>query len=574
MATPAVHGFHAANMEDERRRVMLRIANGTKASSPKVISYRRQHPDYKGMVDNSTGSRTSTFFNTTNQRDLPFAQMTGGVLKNFKFAKALLDQRAKSSAELDALREGVPPTESPLLELSEVESRSLELNNLIQQLQDFVEVGDVPSSFVIELKNILRLYVALMPTFTQQQLADFQEMFNELYDDLDNILQEDPDDKSASQTARFINQLFDLTREFARYATSTIEEKKLAAAEILKRIFKLTAKGLRVPNLMPVPRTGSADPLSRTISRQDDEDDDQDDSRAIRASALNGEGDVIAESFGMRPDIVSRAFSTANTEVMPDVDVAALQNSAGRMMRMSDPHSSSLQSAHGPQHRLEREGHHNMGRIDEREESRSMLGAHSTNAATVSSSLTSASDEVAPPPEDEEMFRSISARLPEGYSLEYTSRPTLRGQRLNQWMIRTPKGARSTAIPQGPILPLFPSEKADPVFRDTPNYLARATGRMGIPVTEAGENKMRFMTSQDAATELEAALQIKANHEPLYLALMAAPRSVGAVGETSKALRTKIMASLNNQYRDKSGREKDVIIARRVRDAVQSLKKK
>jgi hypothetical protein len=93
-------------------------------------------------------------------------------------------------------------------------------------------------------------------------------------------------------------------------------------------------------------------------------------------------------------------------------------------------------------------------------------------------------------------------------------------------------------------------------------------------MVELGENKARFMTAQDAATELEAALQTKANHEPLYLALMAAPRSIGAVGETSKSLRTKIMASLNNQYRDKTGKEKDVIIARRVRDAMQSLKKK
>ena len=120
-------------MDDERRRVMLRIANGTKASSPQIISQRRQNPQYKGLPDNSTGSRTTTFFNTTNQRDLPFAQMTGGVLKDFKFAKALLDQRAKSSAALDALREGIPPTESPILELSDVESRSLELNNLLQQ---------------------------------------------------------------------------------------------------------------------------------------------------------------------------------------------------------------------------------------------------------------------------------------------------------------------------------------------------------------------------------------------------------------------------------------------------------
>jgi hypothetical protein len=177
-----------------------------------------------------------------------------------------------------------------------------------------VEVGDVPSSFVVELKNILRLYVALLPSFTDKQLADFTELFDNIDEELQTLLSVRPGNKPNAQTKRFMEQLFDLTREFAAYANSSLKEKKLAAAEILKRIFNVTPKGLRVPALS-MTRVGSVDPLSRTMAAQDDEDDDDDDARrAIRASYEGNMGDAVAESFGVNPDVVRRAFSTANAQ--------------------------------------------------------------------------------------------------------------------------------------------------------------------------------------------------------------------------------------------------------------------
>ena len=136
MASAAVLAFHAANQADERRRVALRIANGTKASSPQIISARHQDPSFKGLPDNSTGSRNAPFFVNTNQRGHPFDGIVGGVIKDYRFARELLDRRAKSSAELQALKEGMPlqpETPGPLLSLSPEDSRSLELNQLLQQ---------------------------------------------------------------------------------------------------------------------------------------------------------------------------------------------------------------------------------------------------------------------------------------------------------------------------------------------------------------------------------------------------------------------------------------------------------
>lgn len=361
MATPAVHGFHKANMEDERRRVMLRIANGTKASSPKIISQRRQHPQYKGMVDNSTGSRTSPFFNNTNQRDCPFASLTGGVIKDYKFARALLDQRAKSTAELDALREGMPPAESPLLELSDVESRSLELNNFLQQLQDFVEVGDVPSSFVPDLKNILRLYIALIPTFSQDQISEFMDVFNDLVGQLDDLLDDSPNNKANQQTREFIDKLFNFTREFARFANEPLKEKKLAAAEILKRVFKISFKGLRVPqiNLAP-PRTG-LNPIQMAIQRQEDEDDD--DGGGVALEAVLDENIDDAANTSLLDPRLSQA-TLANLLATYSENRSASSTAPLREQRTSATHVDRLSSA------------------DDR------MASSSSNAATVDSSLT------------------------------------------------------------------------------------------------------------------------------------------------------------------------------------------
>ena len=360
MATPAVHGFHKANMEDERRRVMLRIANGTKASSPKIISQRRQHPQYKGMVDNSTGSRTSPFFNNTNQRDCPFASLTGGVIKDYKFARALLDQRAKSSAELDALREGMPPAESPLLELSDVESRSLELNNFLQQLQDFVEVGDVPSSFVPDLKNILRLYIALIPTFTQDQISEFMDVFNDLVGQLDDLLDDSPNNKANQQTREFIDKLFNFTREFARFANEPLNEKKLAAAEILKRVFKISFKGLRVPQINPAPPRAGLNPIQMAIQRQEDEDDDGDGGVALEA-VLDENIDSAASTSLLDPRLSQSAL--ANLLATDTQNRSASSTAPLREQRTSATHVDRLRSE------------------DDR------MGSSSSNAATVDSSL-------------------------------------------------------------------------------------------------------------------------------------------------------------------------------------------
>jgi hypothetical protein len=230
MATAAVIAFHNANMAQERERVKLRIANGTKASSPEVIGARMMNPSFKGLPHNSTGSRNAPFFVNTNQRDHPFTGLVGGVIKDYRYARQLLDQRAKSAEELRALREGVaqgmPATAvpGPLLELSPEDSRTLELNQVLQTIQDLIEADGLESlsgSVVMELKNILRLFVSLIPTFTEDEFAKYSEFFTELVQVL-----EASQSQAASASARSAIQqtltFFQRLRDFANRFTTTV----------------------------------------------------------------------------------------------------------------------------------------------------------------------------------------------------------------------------------------------------------------------------------------------------------------------------------------------------------------
>lgn len=260
MASPAASAFHAEKMAAGKRSVAIRIENGTKATTPRVISYHRQHRAFNGIPTNPLGSGARLFFVNNDETHKPFAsEMTGGVITDFRLAKKLLDQRARSSANIDLREEGLEPNPSPLLELDAVESRSLELNNQLQQLQDAVEAGEITSSLVPELKNTLRLFVALIPTFSGKQLADFQEFFGNMINILeDKAAQEHQPVQygaaaaaaggrvgltpSENQVYLFVRNLYEFIRQFASSVDLPRSEKEVIARAIVKKVF-----GIRLP---------------------------------------------------------------------------------------------------------------------------------------------------------------------------------------------------------------------------------------------------------------------------------------------------------------------------------------
>jgi hypothetical protein len=178
MASPAVIGFHNSQMAQERQRVALRIANGTKASSNLIIGARMQHPTYKGLIDNSTGSKTRPFFAMKDESDVRLedkVRMRGGVLSTdagMQFAKAILKRRAVDMKNQRLAADGLPIQPSPLIELDESESKSLELNNILDAIADAAQAGATYGLPLSEVSKIPRLFIALSPTFSEQQITD------------------------------------------------------------------------------------------------------------------------------------------------------------------------------------------------------------------------------------------------------------------------------------------------------------------------------------------------------------------------------------------------------------------
>lgn len=239
MADDRARKFHAESVATARRDILNRISYGTKGSTPATISKHRLHPDFKGIPTTNPSGASPFFVN----RAMPgfsagAGYMTGGVLKDFRYAQSILKRRARDTTNIDLAKEGQPPLESPLLQLSEVESRSLELNNLLQQTQDAVEAGDVTAQTASDLKNILRLYVALLPTFTGANLAEFDRFFEEIV--LTQTEKQDADRASAADKAvrEFFIKLMEVNKGAARVVERSVPEKVAAAKALLARIFK------------------------------------------------------------------------------------------------------------------------------------------------------------------------------------------------------------------------------------------------------------------------------------------------------------------------------------------------
>jgi hypothetical protein len=184
MAADIVRNFHQELMAEEKKRVALRIANGTKASSPQIVSFRRQNPEYTGAGGDAQGSFNRPFFANKDESD---KVLSGGVLRHFQYAQKILGQRAKDTLARQAAAEGVPEGALPQGEppvLDERESRELELNQLLSALQDEVESGNISQVAFSDIKAIPRLLIALVPSFTPEELTRLLRFVGDMRNDI------------------------------------------------------------------------------------------------------------------------------------------------------------------------------------------------------------------------------------------------------------------------------------------------------------------------------------------------------------------------------------------------------
>lgn len=294
MAMDVVSNWHNQLMAQERARVLFRIANGTKASSPRILNARREMPLFYSnpLPDNSSGSKNRPFFASKDESGRPTADqivamnqhkahfghegmsdadaMRGGVLRQFNYAQQILKRRARDTENINLASQGLPAEPAPMLELSEVESRKLELDTLLQSLSNQIELGDITSLTVAELKNIPRLMVALAPVLTEGDITQLIRTIDNLLMELEESVDEEtPRGKNAIILYRYLdNQVRGFLEAIMEIINLSPEDKALAVRQLTKEIFKLSPTKTAFPSAKTTTQLVKETPEGLTVSRK------------------------------------------------------------------------------------------------------------------------------------------------------------------------------------------------------------------------------------------------------------------------------------------------------------------
>ncbi len=224
MSSDEIRAFWNDGARAERERVMLRISQGTKGASPDIRNVNRMNPGFyfNPLPDNSSGSKIRPFQCSKDESGRPTAMeivmanqqrgsgYSGGV-KNYQYARSVLDRRARDVANLDLEAQGLPAMAEPIAEMSVVDSKNLELNNLLQNIQQQVETGSQSQITLNDLKGIPRLLIGLTPTYTPQEAV---ELIQYIDDDVLAVIRQENDDTRLASINRRLDNFFTAIRGF------------------------------------------------------------------------------------------------------------------------------------------------------------------------------------------------------------------------------------------------------------------------------------------------------------------------------------------------------------------------
>jgi hypothetical protein len=219
MASEIAREFHRISMANAKSKVAERLFQGTKASTPDIRNVRRANPSYYSnpLPDNSSGSKIRPFQCSKDESGRPDAMervrmnqghLRGGVLTNYKYARKILNQRARDTTDLQLESEGLPPLPTPSISLTETESRQMELNAILQAIASQINMGRVSELTLNELKNLPRLLIAVLPSMGPD---DGVELLQFIDDDIINELR-----NSQTDVEERLLQYFENVREYVR----------------------------------------------------------------------------------------------------------------------------------------------------------------------------------------------------------------------------------------------------------------------------------------------------------------------------------------------------------------------
>lgn len=351
MALDVVSNWHDQLAQQERQRVMLRIANGTKASSPQILNARREMPLFYSnpLPDNSSGSKNRPIGLMKDESGRPNANeivamnqakhhfshggsngvMEGGVLRHFKYGQQILKQRARDAENINLASQGLPPNPEPGVELNEIDSRNLELNNLLSGIEESIELSTISNLTLNELKNVPRLLIYLSPSLDAGRISELIDYIDGLIVDIDTLYS-DSDSKYAQNAKRvksFLEQLKLYLTQFVPYVNYSDEEKRMAAVQIAKEVFKLkkTPKAILAEVARPAPPAsppGSLPPPPDEGPPDDEEEESEAESEGTSATERARRDEKVARAEAHNEALIDEfndAVSSNDIEKMRSV---------------------------------------------------------------------------------------------------------------------------------------------------------------------------------------------------------------------------------------------------------------
>lgn len=193
--------WHDQQFQEARKRVLDAMAYNL------GHGYRLQHPTYRGLPDNSTGSKNRPFFAMKDEANVPLVpKATGagnpGALWNpagRKYAKEILQRRA---IDTTAQEEGMePPQVVPPAQEEPSFEKKLELNNMVKQLAISINQGRFSDITFDLYRKVLMVLLAVIPFMDGAELADLYGRFEDIERVSQNQLSERVDDRAPSEEA-------------------------------------------------------------------------------------------------------------------------------------------------------------------------------------------------------------------------------------------------------------------------------------------------------------------------------------------------------------------------------------
>lgn len=303
MANATAINFHNEKMAQERERVMLRIQNGLKSDTSAIIANRMAHPSFRGMVDNSTGSKNVPFFITkdesgtsleskiknrngmiqprnvflaqqsplllqtkqdsTDQIDLnpniiaspfiaPRTRLEGGVLKDFNYAKRILNQRKKDIENQILNEQGLPRNAPDLTILSDIDSKKLELANVLDYVGNEISVGNYNVISSLESRSVIRLIIALSSVFTEDEIVTVIRILENIIKNLSEGIRDGIKVQDVEGKKRQLERTIDFLRKIARVINQPVMNKVILATALARDLGSFVGLNATLKNIEEV----------------------------------------------------------------------------------------------------------------------------------------------------------------------------------------------------------------------------------------------------------------------------------------------------------------------------------